>query len=56
MEALTAFFDKLGPDILARTYEHVYLTFFALFFAVIIALPLGIVMARSKWEKAAANM
>ncbi len=46
IEFAAAFVDKLGMDILARTYEHVYLTVIALALAVAIALPLGVMLAR----------
>ena len=48
MSTLAAFFDKLGPDVLARTHEHVFLTFFAMLIATAIALPLGIFLARCR--------
>jgi len=51
MNTLIAFFQKLGPEMLQRTVEHVYLTFLALGIAVIIALPLGIYLTRSRWPK-----
>ncbi len=41
------FFEKLGPEMLRRTYEHVDLTFFSMLIAVAIALPLGIMLSRS---------
>lgn len=36
----------LGPEILQRTYEHIYLTFLAMIVATLIALPLGIFLSR----------
>jgi osmoprotectant transport system permease protein len=48
MSTIAAFFEKLGPDILARTHEHVFLTFFAMLIATAIALPLGIFLARCR--------
>jgi len=48
MNTVLAFFEKLGPDILARTHEHVFLTFFAMLIATAIALPLGIFLARCR--------
>jgi osmoprotectant transport system permease protein len=48
MNALAAFFEKLGPEILQRTHEHVFLTFFAMLIATAIALPLGIALARCR--------
>jgi len=38
---------QLGPEILQRTYEHIYLTFLAMAMAIMIALPLGIFLSRS---------
>lgn len=37
---------QLGPEILLRTYEHIYLTFLAMTVATLIALPLGIYLSR----------
>ncbi len=48
MNAVLGFFEKLGPDILARTHEHIFLTFFAMLIATAIALPLGILLARCR--------
>lgn len=48
MNTALAFFEKLGPDMLARTHEHVFLTFFAMLIATAIALPLGIFLARCR--------
>lgn len=48
MSTIAAFFEKLGPDILARTHEHLFLTFFAMLIATAIALPLGIFLARCR--------
>ena len=36
----------LGPEILQRTYEHIYLTFLAMIMATLVALPLGIFLSR----------
>ena len=51
MNLIGSFFSKHGPEILARTYEHVYLTFIAMVIEIIIALPLGIYLARGRKEK-----
>ena len=48
MNTLTAFFQKLGMEMLQRTYEHIYLTFFALVIAIVISLPLGIYLTRAR--------
>lgn len=46
-----AFFQKLGPAILQRTFEHVYLTFLAMIMAIFISLPLGIYLSRCRMTK-----
>lgn len=51
MSAITSFFQKLGPEMLQRTYEHVYLVFIAMVVASIIALPLGIYLTRSRRKR-----
>jgi osmoprotectant transport system permease protein len=48
---LISFVQKQGPEILVRTYEHIYLVFIAMVIAIIIALPLGIYLARSRLAK-----
>lgn len=51
MNALESFFNLLSDrkiDILLLTVEHIYLTFIALFIAIIIAVPLGILLSRFK--------
>lgn len=48
MNAVMAFFQKLGPEMVQRTYEHIYLTFIAMAIAVLIALPLGIYLTRNR--------
>ncbi len=48
MSQVAAFVEKLGPDVVARTHEHVFLTFFAMLIATAIALPLGIFLARCR--------
>jgi osmoprotectant transport system permease protein len=53
MNALIVFFQKLGPEMLQRTYEHIYLTFLALVIAIVIALPLGIYLTRTRWPRLA---
>jgi osmoprotectant transport system permease protein len=55
MSILITFFQKLGPEILQRTYEHIYLTFLAIVIAIIIALPLGIYLTRTRWPKLAST-
>ena len=56
MDTITFYWDKLGGDILSHTYEHVYLTFFAMLIAVGIALPLGIFLARCPWARFVSTM
>lgn len=51
MNLLISFFQKLGPEILSRTYEHIYLVFFAMLFATILALSVGIYLTRCRWPK-----
>jgi osmoprotectant transport system permease protein len=48
-QSLEAFFGRLGPEMAQRTYEHVYLTFVAMFIAIAIAVPLGIYLTRTRW-------
>lgn len=45
---------NLLPIILTKTLEHLELTFVSLFFALLISLPLGVYLARSKSPKFAA--
>jgi len=51
VNCVLSFFQKLGPDMLRATHEHIYLTFMAMVIAVAIALPLGIFLARCRWPK-----
>ena len=51
MSTLISFLQKLGPEILSRSYEHVYLVFLSMTVAVLIALPLGIYLSKSKHLK-----
>jgi len=51
MNTMITFFEKLGPEILKRGYEHVYLVFLAIVLAVMIALPIGIYLTRCRWPK-----
>ena len=51
MNTMITFFEKLGPEILKRGYEHVYLVFLAMVLAVMIALPMGIYLTRCRWPK-----
>jgi osmoprotectant transport system permease protein len=53
MNRLASLFEKLGPEMLQRTYEHVHLVFIAMVIAVVIALPLGIYLSRTRWTKLA---
>ena len=48
MNTLHIFWGKLGPEIIQRTHEHIYLTFTAMVIAVLIALPVGIYLSKSK--------
>ncbi len=49
MNSLIQFFDKLGMDMLRYTFEHIFLTFLGISIAVIIAVPLGIYLTRTRW-------
>lgn len=40
------FFASNGSDLLLKTWEHLYISAFALFLGVIVAVPLGIVLTR----------
>lgn len=50
---MTQFIEKLGGEILLRTQEHVILTITALIIAALIAVPLGILLARSRFKRGA---
>jgi osmoprotectant transport system permease protein len=51
MEIITAIYQKLGADILKATYQHIYLTFISLLIAVLIAIPVGIFLAKTRFKK-----
>lgn len=51
MNSVISFFQKLGPEILNRTYEHIYLVFFAMIVVVVLALSVGIYLTRCRWPK-----
>jgi osmoprotectant transport system permease protein len=51
MEIVTAVYQKLGADILKATYQHIYLTFISLLIAILIAIPLGIFLAKTRFKK-----
>jgi len=51
MSSFMEIFQKLGPEILTRTYEHIYLVFLSMVIAVVIALSLGIYLTRCRWPK-----
>lgn len=51
MTTLRAFFDKLGPDMVRYTIDHLYLTGLAITIAVAIAVPLGVYLTRSRWRR-----
>jgi osmoprotectant transport system permease protein len=51
MSPVIDFFQKLGPDIVQRTFEHVYLSVFAMAIAAAVAVPLGVVFAHSRWKR-----
>ncbi|MGC9455581.1 MAG: ABC transporter permease [Phycisphaerae bacterium] len=47
------FSDGLGREVLFRTYQHIYLTVIALGIAIAIALPLGVLLARTRFRRLA---
>lgn len=51
MSTLIYYLQKLGPEILSRTYEHIYLVFFAMVIATSIALTVGIYLTRCRKPK-----
>jgi len=51
MNLVISFFRKLGPEILSCTYEHIYLVFFAMVMATVLALSVGIYLTRCRWPK-----
>lgn len=50
---ITTLWQRLGPDIIRATTEHVYLTFIALVIAVSVSIPLGIYLTRTRHTKLA---
>ncbi len=50
---MNQFIEKLGSEILLRTQEHLLLTITALIIAALIAVPLGILLARSRFKRGA---
>lgn len=53
MSVVSDFFDKLGGEMLLRTYQHVYITLIALCLATVVALPLGIYLSKTRHKKLA---
>lgn len=51
MKLLISFFEKLGPEMLSATYEHVYLVFFAMLIATVLALSGGVYLTRCRRPK-----
>ncbi|MBL7187181.1 MAG: ABC transporter permease [Phycisphaerae bacterium] len=51
MNLVISFFQKLGPEILSGTYEHIFLVFFAMVIATVLALSVGIYLTRCRWPK-----
>ncbi|MFC1521827.1 ABC transporter permease [Elusimicrobiota bacterium] len=49
MDMIISFFEKLGSEMIQRTYEHIYLTFITMTIAVSIALPIGIYLTRTRF-------
>jgi len=48
MNTIRAFFDKLGPDMVRYTIDHLYLSSLAIVIAVAVAVPLGIYLTRTR--------
>lgn len=46
MDAVRAFFNEYGVLLLEKTWEHLYISFAALLLGVLVAVPLGILLAR----------
>ena len=42
------FFAKHGSEILNKSFEHIYISFFALLLGIVIAVPLGVLLTRFK--------
>ncbi|MGG5357490.1 MULTISPECIES: ABC transporter permease [unclassified Enterococcus] len=40
------FFDKYGSEILSKSIEHIYISFFALILGILVAVPLGVLLTR----------
>jgi osmoprotectant transport system permease protein len=53
MKLIIDFFDKLGLEMVRYTVDHIYLTFLAVLIAVVIAVPLGIYLTRTRWPRLA---
>lgn len=51
MNTAAELLQRLGPEILTRTYEHIYLVFFAMVIATVIALSVGIYLTKCRWAK-----
>lgn len=51
MNTIRAFFEKFGVDMLGLTYEHLFLTLMATAIAVVIAVPLGVYLTRTRWPR-----
>ncbi|EOL42605.1 glycine betaine/carnitine/choline ABC transporter permease [Enterococcus phoeniculicola] len=43
---MTDFFNQHGSEILSKSVEHIYISFFALLLGIIVAVPLGILLTR----------
>lgn len=50
MQKLSLFFEKLGPEILTRTHEHMFLVIISMAVSIAIALPIGIYLAKSRFK------
>jgi osmoprotectant transport system permease protein len=56
MSEALRYLKGLVPDILRHTYEHVYLVLIAMAVATFVALPLGIFLSRTRWQRFASGV
>lgn len=52
METIERFFRDLGGEMLVRTWEHTYLTLIAVVIAILISVPTGILLAKTRFRGA----
>ncbi|MFP4521167.1 MAG: ABC transporter permease [Fibrobacterota bacterium] len=51
MNTIKTFFERLGPEMAAHTAEHLGLVLSAMFFSLIIALPIGVFLAKTRRKR-----